>query len=118
MLADEILEALEKADTLEVKVDEEKQKVEAAKTELATCRDKVAGESELIRGDISRLEAELADVEKKIPADVKGDYQRVIRSKGADGMSEAQDQVCLACGSRMTLNMHNELLLAVQTRFL
>lgn len=112
VLADEILEGLEKVDALEVKVDEEKGKVEVAKTELATCRDKVASESELIRGDISRLEVELSEVEKKIPAEAKVDYLRVIRSKGAEGMAEAQDQVCLACGSQITLNMLNELLLS------
>ena len=112
VLADEILEGLEKADALEVKVDEEKQKMEASKSELTICRDKVASESELIRGDVSRLESDLAEVEKKIPVDVRGDYQRVIRSKGAGGMSESQDQVCLACGSQITLNMHNELLLS------
>ena len=112
VLADEILEGLEKVDTLEVEVDEEKKKLEASKTDLSAFRDKIASELELVRGDITRLDGELADVEKKIPADAKTDYVRVIRSKGADGMSEAQDQVCLACGNQMTLNMHNELLLS------
>ena len=112
VLADEILEAFEKVDGLEINVGESQQHVETAKTELSKCRDAVASESELIRGDIARLEAELADVEKQIPGEAKEDYKRVIRSKGADGMAESQDQVCLGCGNQITLNMQNELLMS------
>ena len=112
VLADEILEALEKADALELTVGEEVKNVEVAKNELSTCRDKVASESELVRGDIARLEGELVEVEQKIPAEAKEDYRRVIRSKGADGMAESQDCTCLGCGNKITLNMQNELMLS------
>ena len=111
VLADEILEALEKADSLEESVAEVQKHLEAAKNELTQCRDAVASESELVRGDIARLETDLGEVEKKIPSEAKEDYRRVIRSKGADGMSESQDCTCLGCGSKITLNMHNELLM-------
>lgn len=112
VLADEILEGLEKADTQEVSVGESQKNLEAAKTELSKCRDAVTSESELIRADVARLEGELIEVEKEIPGDAKEDYRRVIRSKGADGMAEAQDCVCLGCGNKITLNMQNELLLS------
>ena len=112
VLADEILEAMEKGDQLEVAVGEAKAQLEAAQTELSKCRDSVATESELIRGDVARLEGELTELEKQLPAVMKDDYHRVIRSKGADGMALAEEGVCLACGNLVTLNMQNELLLA------
>ncbi len=112
VLADEIIEALEKTDELEGIVDERKKQVESAKTELSKCRDSVTSESELIRADIARLEGELIEIEKEIPGEAKEDYRRVIRSKGADGMAEAQDCVCLGCGNKITLNMQNELMLS------
>jgi predicted nucleic acid-binding Zn-ribbon protein len=111
VLADEILEAMEKGDQLEVAVGEAKVHLGSAQTELSKCRDSVATESELIRGDIARLEGELTDSEKQLPTEMRDDYRRVIRSKGADGMAVAEDGVCLACGNMATLNMHNELLL-------
>ncbi|MEM8943923.1 MAG: phospholipase [Planctomycetota bacterium] len=112
VLADEILEAMDKSDQLEIGVGEVKSEVEAAEAELAKCRAKVDGESDVIRADIARLEAELAETEKSLPGDLKPDYQRVIQSKGAEGMAEAEGQVCLGCGKQITLNMQNELMLS------
>ena len=112
VLADEILETMEKGDQLELVVGEVNKEVEAAQAELAKCQAKVDGESDVIRGDITRLEGELVEAEKSLPADLKPDYQRIIQSKGAEGMAECEDQVCLGCGKQITLNMQNELMLS------
>ncbi len=112
VLADEILEAFDKIELLEKKVSESLSIVEVAKDELTKCRDKVTQESQVIQGDIERLEGELTHAEKELPTDFKVDYQRVIRGKGAEGMAGVDDQVCLGCGVNITLNMKNELLLS------
>ncbi|MEM9353455.1 MAG: phospholipase [Planctomycetota bacterium] len=112
VLADEILEAMEKVDELEVKVGEAVKTVEEAKTELAGFRDKIATEAAAVQGDIDRLETELATAEKQIPADFKQDYRRLIRSKGAEGLAEVEGGVCQACGRSVTINMQNNLLLS------
>ncbi len=112
VLSDEILEAMEKGDLQEVAVAEAKTHVEAAQVELTKCRDKVAAESKVIRADIERLEGELAASEKELPAEMTADYERIIRSKGSEGMAGSEDQVCLGCGKQITLNMQNELLLS------
>jgi predicted nucleic acid-binding Zn-ribbon protein len=112
VLADEILEAMEKADQLEVAVGTAKQHVEAARTELVKCRDAVTEESALVRGDIERLEGELVTAEKQLPVEIRDDYRRVIRGKGADGMAPIEDGVCQACGYTVTLNMQNEILMS------
>ena len=112
VLADEILEAMEKTDQLEAAVGTAKLHLESARTELGKCRDAVLGEAGLVRGDIERLERELTAMEKKLPVEMKDDYRRVIRGKGADGMAPVEDGVCQACGYQVTLNMQNELLLS------
>jgi len=112
VLADEILEALEKIDLLEVNVSDTAVGLKKANDELSKCRERVSCESTEVRGDIDRLEGELAAAEKELPADFKTDYQRVIRGKGADGMAEVEDGVCQGCGFQITLNMLNELLLS------
>ena len=111
VLADEILEVFEKIDQLDVAAGESRQRLEAAKGELSKVRDAVAEEGRLIAGDITRLEAELAEAEKQLPADFRDDYRRVIRGKGADGMAPLVDGVCEGCGKQVTLNMQNSLLL-------
>lgn len=112
VLADEILESMEKIDQLEVTVAGAKTHVEAAQAELSKCQDQVNAESEVIGVDIERLEGELAASEKELPTELKVDYQRIIRSKSAEGMAEVEGQVCLGCGKQITLNMKNELLLS------
>jgi len=112
VLADEILEALEKIDQLEANVVEAEKNLQLANNELIKCRDIVASESGAIREDIARLEGELKAAEQGLPADLKDEYQRVIRGKGVDGMSEADGRVCLGCGFQITLNMQNDLMLS------
>ena len=58
------------------------------------------------------MEGELVQAEKALPADLKADYERVVRSKGADSLAVADDGVCTGCGQQITLNMQNELKLS------
>ncbi|MCA9258382.1 MAG: hypothetical protein KDA61_04235 [Planctomycetales bacterium] len=112
VLADEILEGLEKADLLESQADEIVARVAASKDELKRFREQVAAESEVVRGDVTRLEGELTSAEKELPVAFRDDYQRVVRAKGADAMAVTEDGVCLGCGQQITLNMQNQLLLS------
>lgn len=112
VLADEILEILEKIDQLQAAGRETASHVELGKNELAKRRDEVAAEAVVIRDEIVRLEADLAEAEKQLPVDFRDDYRRVINSKGADGMSKVDGMACEGCGQNITLNMQNELLLS------
>lgn len=111
VLADEILESFDKIERLEAEVAEAKQNLAAGQTELSKCRDAVAAEGEVVRGDVARLEVELAEAEKQLPGDIRADYGRIIRSKGADGMAEMSGGVCQGCGQSVTLQMQNELMM-------
>jgi predicted nucleic acid-binding Zn-ribbon protein len=111
VLADEILETMERIDQLELVVNEVKERQAAAKTDLAKFRDAVAQEGQVVAADIARLEAELGAAEKRLPADFRDDYSRVIRGKGADGMAKMEAGVCEGCGKQVTLNMQNHLLM-------
>lgn len=112
VLADEILEGMEKIDQLVIEVKHAETDLTAVKNDLLKFRDGVAAEGALINGDITRLEAELTEAEKALPASLKEDYSRVIRGKGAEGMASVEDMVCQGCGQQITLNMQNELMLS------
>jgi predicted nucleic acid-binding Zn-ribbon protein len=111
VLADEILEGMEKSDQLELAVAEVKTRLEAGKNDFAKFRDAAASEGQSIAADITRLEAELVEAEKRLPAEFRDDYRRVIRGKGAEGMAKMEAGVCEGCGKQVTLNMQNHLLL-------
>jgi predicted nucleic acid-binding Zn-ribbon protein len=112
VLSDEILEGLEKIDQHGAVVKEAEKNLASGKQELDKAKKAVAETAATIQGDIVRLEAELAHAEKALPSDIKADYQRVVRSKGADSLSAVDDGVCSGCGQQITLNMQNELKLS------
>ncbi|QDU57068.1 zinc ribbon domain-containing protein [Aeoliella mucimassa] len=115
VLSDEILENLERIDNLGEKVVKAESDLKATEEELAKITEKVEASAEVIRGDIERLEVDLAEAEKGIPADFRTEYDRVINHKGAEGMSEVEDGVCNGCGQKITPNMHNALLMSRPT---
>jgi uncharacterized protein len=112
VLQDEILESMDKTDQLGAAVKEAEKNLASGKQELEKARQVVESTAANIRGDVARLEAELADAEKALPPELKSDYERVVRSKGADSLSAADDGVCTGCGQQITLNMQNELKLS------
>ncbi len=112
VLSDEILEGLEKIDQLHAATMEAEKNLAAGKQELDKARQNVESSAATIRADVAQLEAELIQAEKALPADLKADYDRVVRSKGADSLAAADDGVCTGCGQQITLNMQNELKLS------
>lgn len=111
VLADEILESLERIDAMSDKTGEAEAAVKATEEELEKVKAEVEATTEAIRGDIVRLEGELAEAEKALPGDFRGNYDRLVKVKGADGLSEAEDGVCNGCGQKITANMQNDLLM-------
>jgi uncharacterized protein len=112
VLSDEILEGLEKIDQHAVVVKEAEKNLAAGKQELEKAKQGVETSAATIHTEVARLEAELIEAEKALPSDLKADYQRVVRSKGADSLAAAEEGVCTGCGQQITLNMQNELKLS------
>lgn len=112
VLADEILEAMEKIDQLNAAVGVKEGTVATGRQELEKIRRAVEGAADALKADIARLEGDLARAESELPADFKVDYRRIIDSKGADGLAVAEDGVCTGCGQQITLNMLDKLMLS------
>ncbi len=112
VLSDEILEAMERVDQLHVAVKEAEAQLAAGKQELEKNKQAIEAAVATTRADLVQLESDLVTAEQALPADVKVDYQRVVRSKGADSLSSVDDGVCTGCGQQITLNMQNELSLS------
>src|SRR5262249_8501907 len=112
VLSDEILEGMEKVDELNVASKEAEKNLAAGKQELEKAKQSVESSAATIRTDVSQLETELSQAENALPSDLKPDYERVVRSKGADSLAAADDGVCVGCGQQITLNMQNELRLS------
>jgi predicted nucleic acid-binding Zn-ribbon protein len=109
VLADEILEAMEKVDVMKASVPERDAAVAKAKEDLSKVQQKVRTEEESLRGDIQRLEADLQKAETALPDDFRELYQRVVKAKGQDAMAVVEGGSCGGCYQQLTTNMLNEI---------
>ncbi len=111
VLADEILEGMEKTEGLQKEATEAEGRVAKAKEELTKAQAAVRGQEELIAGDIKRLDAELKEAEKGLPPDFAQAYHRMVRGRGADALAVLEGENCGGCYQVITPNMINNLLL-------
>jgi uncharacterized protein len=113
VLADEILEAMEKIDELAAQIAEHQKKIAVTKEELTKAQQSVHEQAGLLDTDLKRLEAELREAEAVLPADFRQNYQRVVNSKQDDAMAEVQGDFCGGCYQQLTPNNMAELSMAV-----
>ena len=109
VLADEILEAMEKIDELAAHLAEHQTKIEAAKAELAKAEQGVRDQVDQLNSEIKRLEEELRQAESVLPPEFLETYQRLVKGKGEDAMAEVQGDFCGGCYQQLTPNNLSEL---------
>lgn len=112
VLADEILEAMEKIDELAAHLAEQQKKIEAAKAELAKSEQAVRDQFDQLDSEIKRLEAELKHAESSLPAEFLDTYKRLVKGKGEDAMAEVQGDFCGGCYQQLTPNNMTDLQMA------
>lgn len=111
VLSDEILEALEAIDQLDEAVRQAEERLDKSRRELQRVEKEVAEAAVGIRADIERLEGELRQAEAALPEDCRGDYQRVVRAKGAEALAAVDGDFCGGCYQQITANMQNRVAL-------
>jgi uncharacterized protein len=111
VLADEILEALDKVDEYQKKTAEMGTNLEASRKKAAEVHNEVQKQQPGIQGDIQRLEAELKQTEAALPQDVNDAYQRVVRQRGEDALASVENEFCGGCHQHVPLNICAEILL-------
>lgn len=109
VLQDEILELMDKVESLKGGVGEAEQALAKGKAELDKASQLVRQQLELIAGDVARLEAELSTVEARLPEELRADYLRIIKSRGSEGMAAVEGESCGGCYQHMTPNMFSDL---------
>jgi len=111
VLEDEILESLERIDAVRKTLPAAEAAVEAARSQLAATKARVDSTAAELAAEVQRLRAELESVEQGLPADMRATYDRVVKSKGEQGMAPLDGESCGGCFRQITGNMHSELLM-------
>ncbi len=111
VLADEILEAMEKIDELAATIAAAEQNLAKGRHDLAKIRQSVADQHDSLAIDLGRLEGELKQAESNLPEDFRAAYFRIVKSKGSDAMAQVEGGTCTGCCQQITQNMHAGLLM-------
>jgi len=111
VLEDEIIEALEQIDSLKPAVPAAEAEIAAAKKLLSEADAKVKAETGRLEAEVARIRADLQAAEKDLADDVRERYDRVVKQKGADGMSAVDGQTCGGCYQQLTGNMLSDVML-------
>jgi predicted nucleic acid-binding Zn-ribbon protein len=111
VLADEILEALDKVGEYKKHVEQADSDLSAARQKLEQIRAEVTKQEPLMRNDLARLEKELKQTEASLPAEVREPYQRVVRHHGQDALASVENQCCSGCNQQVPLNLCNKIMM-------
>ncbi len=111
VLQDEILEAMEKIDEFKKHIADAEQVLTKAKDEMSRVQQGIRDQQGMLDGDYKRLEGELKTVEGGLPEDLRDTYNRMVRSKGADGMAQVEGEHCGGCYQTITANTMSSLLM-------
>lgn len=111
VLADEILEALDKIDAFQSNIAEAEAALAAAKQKTAEVRAEVAKQEPLLAADLARLQAELQESEATLPGDIRDLYNRGVRQKGEDALAVVENQYCGGCNQQVPINICNQIML-------
>jgi predicted nucleic acid-binding Zn-ribbon protein len=110
-LADEILEGMDGLDEFTERVKEAEAELEKAQNQCEGTKKKVAEEKPNIEGDITRLEAELSEVEGLLPNNFKDLYDRAVNARGEGALAPLRGEYCTGCNHKIPLNDINKLLM-------
>lgn len=109
VIEDEILEALDKQETLKAAIGEAEENLKLGEQDLEKVRQKVSAETAGLQQQAGLVRAELETAENKLPADYRPEYVRMVKHRGADAMAAAEENVCTGCYQSLTPNMQSEL---------
>jgi predicted nucleic acid-binding Zn-ribbon protein len=111
VLQDEILEQLEKLDTLMLTSETAKSNHVKSQAEARKITEQVELEMKALRLELERVSAELAETEKGLPIDVLADYRRSVAARGEDALGETDTETCGNCNQRITTQMADNLMM-------
>ena len=116
VLSDEILEAMEAIDELEVELKDAQTEVERQTGDQAKRISEVESKTADLHKELDRVIAELEESEKQIPAEVIGEYRRVISAKGEDALAPVEEGSCGGCYQVLTTQYIDRLRMSVLIR--
>jgi predicted nucleic acid-binding Zn-ribbon protein len=107
VLADEILEALERIDQLQAAVRTSEGNLVKFKDELDKTRKRINEQQQGLESELARVRGELKAAEDQLVGDFKDNYMRLSRSMGEDSLAPVENECCGGCSQTLTAQTLN-----------
>ncbi|MEX2173116.1 MAG: phospholipase [Pirellulaceae bacterium] len=109
VLADEILEALDRLDTLQATIKTHEGNLVKTKDEMAKVRQRIDQQQQGLETELARVTAELQAAEGLLDGDFKPTYLRLARSMRDECLAPAENECCGGCSQTLTPQTMNVL---------
>ena len=109
-LEDEALELIGQVEATEAVLKAKAAEVDKLTADVEALAGDVESKAGPQREQLAELEHGIVAAEAIIPEDVRDQYLRVVKSRGADGMAPAEGRACSGCYVTITHQMMNELI--------
>ncbi len=107
VLADEILEALEKIDQLQAAVKTADSNLTKTKEDQSTVRKRVSDQQQGLETELARVHGELTEAEGQLEGNYKDNYLRLSKSMGEDSLAPVEGECCGGCSQTLTAQTLN-----------
>ncbi|WP_145112644.1 zinc ribbon domain-containing protein [Gimesia panareensis] len=97
VLEDEILELMDKIDAKEGEAKSWEEKIKAAHDEAKKAEQEFESVKDALDEEIAECNSAITDAEQIIPADLKVQFERLVRSHGAGALANVAGKFCSAC---------------------
>ena len=109
VLQDEILELLEKLESLEDDLNKAKAELVSLEQETEKTRTRVQNELGSLKSDVQQVESEIQQAERELPGEIRSEYQRLVAVMGEDVLAKVEDNTCGHCFQIINAQMLSQL---------
>jgi predicted nucleic acid-binding Zn-ribbon protein len=109
VLADEILESLDKLDSLQAAIKTAESNLAKVKDEMAKSRQRIQDQQQGLETELARVTSELKSAEDLLDGDFKPNYLRLARSMGVEALAPVEGECCGGCSQTLTPQTINAL---------
>ena len=111
VLSDEILEALEKIETLDAQLAEANSQLSQGEQEQQRVLQKINEITPRLEADVARLTEELMSAKETLPVDFRAEYERISIARGENALAPIEGETCGGCFQLLNPQTVNQLLL-------
>ena len=109
VLADEILEALERMDVLQANIKTAESNLAKVRDEEAKVRLRVGEQLQMLEADLAKHTTELHAAEELLSGDFKDNYLRLSKTRGFDALAPVESETCGGCYQTLTPHIIDQL---------